>query len=119
MTGTERERATEAEEVVSFYEILLASVHEALQSDGTTKSTLVKAVLNPLFVKGVLQANKRSKATKAMQDIVEETIASLSTHDNRFAAACNLIPPCSTNRSSLPSDLACGSTNTPSLTPTE
>jgi hypothetical protein len=92
MTGTERERATEAEEVVSFYEILLASVHDALQTDGTTKSTLVKATLNPLFVKCVLQANKNSKATKAMQDIIEETIAQLSSEDNRFAAACNLIP---------------------------
>ena len=94
LTGTERERQTEAEEVlVHFYQLLLASVHEVLQSDGTTKTTLVKAELNPLFVKGVLQANKNSKATKAMQqDLIEETTSSLSTQDTRFAAACNLIP---------------------------
>ena len=91
-TGTERERQTEAEEVVHFYQILLASVHEVLQSDGTTKTTLVKAELNPLFVEGVLQANKNSKATKAMQDIIEETAATLSIQDTRFAAACNISP---------------------------
>ena len=92
LTGTERERVTEAEEVTSFYQILLASLHELLQPDGTTKITLVKATLNPLFVKHVLQANKNSKATKAMQDLIEETSSVLSTEDNRFAAASNLHP---------------------------
>ena len=92
LTGTERERVTEAEEVTSFYQILLASIHELLQPDGTTKTTLVKAKLNPLFVKHILQANKNSKATKAMQDLIEETSSVLSTEDNRFAAASNLHP---------------------------
>ena len=90
LTGTERERASEAEEVTSFYQILPASLHELLQPDGTTKVTLVKANLNPLFAKQVLHANKNSKATKAMRDLIEETSSVLSTEDNRFAAVGNL-----------------------------
>ena len=92
LTGTERERASEAEEVTSFYQILLASLHELLQPDGTTKVALVKANLNPLFVKQVFQSNKKSKATKAMQELIKETSSVLSTEDNRFAAASNLHP---------------------------
>ena len=92
MTSTERERETEADEVVNFYQLLFASIHDVIQPDGTTKRTLVKAQLKPLFIKNVLKANKNSKATKAMQDLIDDTSATLSAQDNRFSAACNLLP---------------------------
>lgn len=92
LTGSERERITEALEAQQFYELLFASSNDTIQHNGTTVTTFSKATINPLFISGVLKANKNSKATRAMQDIIEETTASLSNNDNRFAAASNLTP---------------------------
>jgi hypothetical protein len=92
LTGNEKERITEALEAQQFYELLFASSNDTIQPNGTTVQTFIKATVNPLFISGVLKANKNSKATRAMQDIIEETTASLSNNDNRFAAASNLTP---------------------------
>lgn len=91
LTGTERERATEAADAARFYSILFASSVDIIQEDGTTAATIVPATINPLFTP-VLTANKNSKATRAMQDGIEAISAELSNLDDKFASAANLLP---------------------------
>jgi hypothetical protein len=70
LTGTERERASEAADATRFYQLLFASAVDIIQEDGTTASIIMPAKIHPLF-SPVLAANKNSKATRAMQDAVE------------------------------------------------
>jgi hypothetical protein len=92
MTGTEREQAREAADVKAFYEILWASFTNITDDQGTTTKFFQKATLNPGF-EDVLKANKNSKATKLLQSAIESTASEIdTTHDNRFASACNLLP---------------------------
>ena len=91
-SSAERERVAEAKDSSAFYQILFASVSEDLQDDGSTKKVLVKATLNPLFETGVLQAVKNSKATRALQSILETTASEMTVSSDRFAAASHLIP---------------------------
>jgi hypothetical protein len=92
MTGTEREQAKEASDVKAFYEILFATITEKTDNQGLTIKEFHKATLNPGFEE-VLRANKNSKATKLLQSAVESTASKIkTTHDNRFASACNLTP---------------------------
>jgi hypothetical protein len=92
LTGTEREKASEAADAERFYGILFGSLRDTVDEDGLfpTKS-FVKATIHPLFLP-VLTANKNSKATKAMQEAVESMAAELSTHDDRYASASNIFP---------------------------
>jgi hypothetical protein len=92
MTGTEREQAKEAADVKAFYEILFATIIESTDNQGVTHKKFIKANINPGFEE-VLKANKNSKATKLLQSAVESTASEIeTTHDNRFASACNLVP---------------------------
>ena len=92
LTGTERERASEASETAGFYSILWASSVNVIQEDGTTMATIVPAKLNKQFL-AVLQANKNSKeATRALQDAVETMAAELGSLDDKFTSSANLIP---------------------------
>ncbi|KAI2496454.1 hypothetical protein MHU86_18038 [Fragilaria crotonensis] len=91
LTGTEREKASEAEDAKRFYSILFASIKDTIDEDGIPTKSFVKAKIHPLFIP-VLTANKNSKATKAMQEAVESMAAELSTHDDRYASASNLFP---------------------------
>ena len=56
-----------------------------------TVASLVPATIHPLFAP-VLTANKNSKATKFLQDAVEQKIAELGSLDNKFESAANLYP---------------------------
>ena len=91
LTGTEREKASEAEDAKRFYGILFGSVRDVFGEDGTASKMFVHATLHPLFVP-VVAANKNSKATKAMHEAVETMAAELSMQDNHFASASNLFP---------------------------
>ena len=92
LTGTKREKASEAADAERFYGILFGSLRDTVDEDGLfpTKS-FVKATIHPLFLP-VLAANKNSKATKAMQEAVESMAAELSMHNDRYASASNIFP---------------------------
>jgi len=92
LTSAERERASEATEVQAFYEILFASCQDRIADDGSTYQVFIKANLNPQFIKGVLKAVKNSRATKALQTIMESTLSIMTVRDNRFASQSNVIP---------------------------
>ncbi|KAI2511824.1 hypothetical protein MHU86_2556 [Fragilaria crotonensis] len=91
LTGTERDKASEAEDAKRFYSILFGSVHQTIQEDGTYIPTFAQATIHPLFMP-VLTANKNSKATRAMQEAVESMAAELSLQDGCFASSSNLVP---------------------------
>ncbi|KAI2510870.1 hypothetical protein MHU86_3491 [Fragilaria crotonensis] len=91
LTGTERDKVSEAEDSKRFYSILFGAVHYTIEEDGTHTPMFVQATIHPLFAP-VLTANKNSKATKAMQEAVESMAAELSLQDNCFASSSNLVP---------------------------
>lgn len=91
LTGTEREKASEAEDTKRFYSILFGSIRDVINEDGLASPTFVHATIHPLFLP-VLTANKNSKATKAMHEAVETMAAELSIQDNSFASSSNLFP---------------------------
>lgn len=91
LTGTEREKASEAEDTKRFYSILFGSIRDVVNEDGIASPTFVHARIHPLFLP-VLTANKNSKATKAMHEAVETMAAELSMQDNSFASSSNLFP---------------------------
>lgn len=91
LTGTEREKASEADDAKRFYGILFGSVRDVIGEDGSQTKMFVHATIQPLFLP-VLAANKNSKATKAMHEAVETMAAELSMQDNHFASASNLFP---------------------------
>ena len=92
LSSAKRKRVAEAKDSAVFYQIMFASVTEALQEDGSTQKVLTKAVLNPLFESGVLQAIKNSKATRTFQSILETTAAEMTVSSNRFAASSHFVP---------------------------
>ena len=91
LTGTERERASEAADVSRFYSILFASSIDIIQDDGTTATSILPATIHPLFTP-VLLAHKNTKATKFMQDAVESARSILGNSDDKFASNANLNP---------------------------
>jgi hypothetical protein len=91
LTGTEREKASEAEDAKRFYSILFGRVCDVTDEDGTKSPTFIHAPIHPLFIP-VLTANKNSKATKAMHEAVETMASELSMQDNSYACSSNLFP---------------------------
>lgn len=91
LTGTEREKMSEAADAERFYSIMFASLRDAIDEDGKPTKTFVKAKIQPMFAP-VLTANKNSKATKAIQEAVESLASELSLDNDKYAADSNLLP---------------------------
>ena len=91
LTGTERDKVSEAEDATRFYSILFGSVHQVIEEDESFTPTFVQATLHNMF-EPVLTANKNSKATKSMQEAIESMATELSDCTDCYAAQSNLVP---------------------------